>query len=100
MPPSSLCHWFQPDECEVCPLCGQRAVVTPHEARYCLACGSMWLEDADGLYTLAVSSLDALPQVPRTDAAPAPDVDAAAIRGSIAGGAALREGRPRERSPA
>jgi hypothetical protein len=73
MPPSNLRHWFEPDECDVCPPCGERAVVAIDEARYCLACGCLWLQGADGGWTLAVSSLQGLTPVLRTKAAPPPD---------------------------
>ncbi len=73
MPPSNLRDWFEPDECDVCPPCGERGVVATHEARHCLACGCIWLRDADGGWKLAVSSLHALTPVLRTRAAPPPD---------------------------
>ena len=88
MPPSSLRHWFEPDECDVCPPCGERAVVTTDAARHCLACGCIWLQ-ADGAWTLAVSSLHALAPARGTDAAPPPDVERVAQP---------RPGRSRRRS--
>ena len=40
-----LLAWFDDDECEDCPTCGDHARVTMAEvlASFCLACGGVWL---------------------------------------------------------
>jgi hypothetical protein len=100
MPPSSLRHWFPPDDRDVCPPCGETAVVTTDEARSSVASRPISCEDADGAFTLAVSSLGGLAPVLGADAPPPPDPDGSPICGLLGGGVTHREGWLEERSPA
>ena len=70
MGPNSLRCCLQPDARDVCPPYGETAFVTTREARSSVASGPIYCKDADGAFTLGVSSLGGLAPVLAADAPP------------------------------